>query len=170
MIRLKDPGSCWHLLRGVCSKLVYQLSRVRAVVDNSLYCRLSAEKSPGQYYSLLVDEVQQCDCWHHNFSWLMHRTKFQDSVNGNVAETCETGPETRRTTCVSVSGFVTFTRVSVAAYTAEPDHFFVHVFVMFQLKETNVSAIVSPSLHLRKHMKTLRKFLFSMFPLTYYRL
>ena len=44
-----------------------------------------------------------------------HRTKFQESVNGNVAETCETVPETRRITCVSVSGFVTFTRVSVAA-------------------------------------------------------
>ena len=38
---------------------------------------------------------------------------------------------------------------------------------MFQLKETNVSAIVIPSLHLRKHMKTLRKCVFSMFPSTY---
>ena len=38
-----------------------------------------------------------------------------------------------------------------------------------QLKETNVSAILSliPSLHLRKHMKTLRKYVFSMFSLTY---
>ena len=52
-----------------------------------------------------------------------HRTKFQESVNGNVAETCETVPETRRIICVSVSGFVTFTRVSVAAHTAEPDPF-----------------------------------------------
>ena len=53
-----------------------------------------------------------------------HRTKFQESVNENVAETCGTFPETQRITCVSVSGFVTFTRVSVAAYTAEPDHIF----------------------------------------------
>ena len=53
----------------------------------------------------------------------LHRTKFQESVNGNVTETCETDPETRQITCVSVSGFVTFTDVSVAAYTAEPDHF-----------------------------------------------
>ena len=36
-----------------------------------------------------------------------------------------------------------------------------------QLKETNVSAIVIPSLHLRKHMKTRRKYVFSMFSLTY---
>ena len=53
----------------------------------------------------------------------MHRTKFADSVNGNVVVTCETVPETRRITCVSVSGFVTVTGVSVAGYTAEPDHF-----------------------------------------------
>ena len=31
---------------------------------------------------------------------------------------------------------MTFPRVSVAAYTTEPDHFFVHVSVKFQLKET----------------------------------
>ena len=44
---------------------------------------------------------------------------------------------------------------------------FVHVSVKFQLKETNVSAIVISGLHLRKHEKTLRKHVFSMFPLTY---
>ena len=44
---------------------------------------------------------------------------------------------------------------------------FVHVSVKFQLKETNVSAIVISGLHLRKHKKTLRKHVFSMFPLTY---
>ena len=44
---------------------------------------------------------------------------------------------------------------------------FVHVSVKFQLKETNVSAIVISGLHLRKHKKTLRKNVFSMFPLTY---
>ena len=31
--------------------------------------------------------------------------------------------DTRRITCVSVTSFVTFSRVSVAAYTTEPDHF-----------------------------------------------
>ena len=41
---------------------------------------------------------------------------------------------------------------------------FVHVSVKFQLKETNVSAIVIPCLRLRKHMETLRKHVFSMFP------
>ena len=46
----------------------------------------------------------------------MHRTTFQESVNGNVTETCETDPETRRITCVSASGFVRFTHVSVAAF------------------------------------------------------
>ena len=55
---------------------------------------------------------------------LWHRTKFEESVNGNVVETCENVPETRRIIRVSVSGFVAFTRVSVAAYTEEPDHFF----------------------------------------------
>ena len=45
-------------------------------------------------------------------------------MKGNVAETCETVPETRRITGVYVSAFVTFTPVSVAAYTAEHDHFF----------------------------------------------
>ena len=34
---------------------------------------------------------------------------------------------------------------------------FVHVSVKFQQKETNVSAVVIPRLHLRKHVKTLRK-------------
>ena len=57
------------------------------------------------------------------WSYGTHRTKFQESVNGNVTETCETDPETRRITCVSVSGFVTFTHISVAAFTAEPYHF-----------------------------------------------
>ena len=52
---------------------------------------------------------------------------MQESVNGNVAETCSTVLETRRITCVSVTGFVTFSRVSVAAYTTEPDHFYVNI-------------------------------------------
>ena len=53
-----------------------------------------------------------------------HRTKYQESVNGNVVEICETVAETRRSTRVSASGLVTFTRVSVAAVPTEPDHFF----------------------------------------------
>ena len=49
-----------------------------------------------------------------------HRTKYQESVNGNVTEICETVAETRLLTHVSAVGLVTFTRVSVAAVTAEP--------------------------------------------------
>ena len=41
-----------------------------------------------------------------------------------MVEICETVAETRRLTRVSASGFVTFTRVSVAAVPTEPDHFF----------------------------------------------
>ena len=73
------------------------------------------------------------------FQSYMHSTKYQESVNGNVAEICETVAETRRLTRVSAVGLVTFTRVSVAAVTTEPDHF-LHVSVRFQLKETSVSA------------------------------
>ena len=54
----------------------------------------------------------------------MHRTKYQESVNGNVAEIYETVAETRRLTRVSAVGLVTVTRVSVAAVTAESYHFF----------------------------------------------
>ena len=53
-----------------------------------------------------------------------HRTKYQESVNGNVEEICETVAQTRRLTRVCAVGLVTFTRVSVAAVTAEPYHFF----------------------------------------------
>lgn len=41
-----------------------------------------------------------------------------------MAEICETVAETRRLTRVSAVGLVTFSRVSVAAVTAEPYHFF----------------------------------------------
>ena len=71
-----------------------------------------------------------------------HRTKYKESVNGNVEEICETVAETRRLTRVSPVGLVTFTRVSVAAVTAEPTNF-LHVSVRFQLAETNVSASVT---------------------------
>ena len=53
-----------------------------------------------------------------------YRTKYQESANRNVEEICETVAETRRLTRVSAVGLVTFTRVSVAAVTAEPYHFF----------------------------------------------
>ena len=67
------------------------------------------------------DSKEEADLDHDKNLTSLHRTKFQESVN--VAETCETVPETQRITRVSVSSFVTFTHVSVAAYTAEPDHF-----------------------------------------------
>lgn len=54
----------------------------------------------------------------------MHRTKYQESVNGNVAEICETVAETRRLTRVSAVGLVTFTRGSVAAITVDGNKFF----------------------------------------------
>ena len=41
-----------------------------------------------------------------------------------MAEICETVAETRRLTRVSAVGLVAFTRVSVAAVTAEPYHLF----------------------------------------------
>ena len=77
------------------------------------------------------------------FIKVKHRTKYQESVNGNVEEIRETVAETRRLTRVSAIGLVTFTRVSVAAVTAEPYHFFLHVSIRFQLAETNVSTSVT---------------------------
>ena len=56
--------------------------------------------------------------------YMVHRTKYQESVNGNVAKICETVAETRRLTRVSTVGLVTLTRVSAVAATTEPDHFF----------------------------------------------
>jgi len=47
--RFEDAGSCGHLLRGVCSGLVYQLSRVSRCT----------EQSPSQCCGLSVDDVQQ---------------------------------------------------------------------------------------------------------------
>ena len=41
-----------------------------------------------------------------------------------MVEICETVAETRRLTRVAAGGLVAFTRVSVAAVTAEPYHFF----------------------------------------------
>ena len=73
-----------------------------------------------------------------------HKTKYQESVIGNVEEICETVAETRRLTRVSAVGLVTFTRVSVAAVTAEPYHFFTCFRqVSVEGKQTNVSASVT---------------------------
>jgi len=85
-------------------------------------------------------------------AFFRHRTKFEEYVNGNVAETCETVPETRRISCVSASGFVTVTGVSVAAYTAEPDHFlclFRSIQLVFAQREmshnTQLSSLAQPN-------------------------
>ena len=46
-------------------------------------------------------------------------------LNGHVEEICETVAKTRLLTRISAVGLVTFTRVSIAAVTAEPYHFFI---------------------------------------------
>ena len=46
-----------------------------------------------------------------------------DLVDGNVEEICETVAETRQLARVSAVGLMKFTRVSIAAVTAEPYHF-----------------------------------------------
>ena len=55
---------------------------------------------------------------------LFHRTKYQESGNLNIAETQGTVAETQRLTRVSVSGYITVSHVSVAAFSTEPEHFF----------------------------------------------
>ena len=54
----------------------------------------------------------------------LYRTKKQEYVNLNMAETSDSVAETQRQTCVSVSGYITVFHVSVAAFTTETDHFF----------------------------------------------
>lgn len=49
-------------------KFVPSTSFPQSVVENSLYGRLGMEPSPNQFYDLSVDDVQKCDCWHHQFS------------------------------------------------------------------------------------------------------
>ena len=53
-----------------------------------------------------------------------HRTKYEESGNLNIAETQGTVAETQRLTCVSVSGYITVSHVSVDAFLTEPEHFF----------------------------------------------
>ena len=86
-------------------------------------------------------------------------------LNGHVEEICETVAKTRLLTRISAVGLVTFTRVSIAAVTAEPYHF-LYVFVRFQLKETNFPASVTSCYHVRKHMVTLWKHDFFIIPST----
>ena len=57
-------------------------------------------------------------------SRLNHRTKNQVSVNLNIVETRDAVAETQRQTRVSVSGYITVSHVSVAAFSTEPEHFF----------------------------------------------
>ena len=80
----------------------------------------------------------------NNNSNNIHGKKYQESVNGNVEKICENLAETRCSTRVSAVGLVTFTRVSVAAVTAEPYHFFTCFRqVSVEGKQTNVSASVT---------------------------
>ena len=124
------------------------------------------------------------------FIKVKHRTKYQESINGNVEEICETVAETQRLTRVSAIGLVTFTRVSVAAVTAEPYHFFTcfrQVSVegnkcfrkcnfMLTCAETHgnvaetlifyISVDVIRPKRSRKYKVTFRKHVFLLFPLT----
>ena len=105
----------------VCAALGQRLHRTKKGLRDLYKCNL-----PNNDANHTAEEMFMSENYDQQQPPLLsrqHRTKFQESVNGNVAETCETVAETRRITCVSVSGFVTFTHVSVAAYTAEPDHF-----------------------------------------------
>ena len=108
-----------------------------------------------------------------------------------MEDICETVAETRRLTRVSAVGLVTFTRVSVAAVTAEPYHFFLHVSVRFLVggnerfrkcnfmltcAETHgnvaetlifyISVDVIRPKRSRKYKVTFRKHVFLLFPLT----
>ena len=84
-------------------------------------------------------------------------------LNGNVEEICETVAKTRQLTRVSDVSLVTFTRVSIAAVTAEPYHFFI-CFRQVSVEGNNVPASVTSCYHVRKHMVTLRKHEFFMIP------
>ena len=76
--------------------------------------------------SILTSEVY--NFYYYSADLQGRRAAAQEEIsrirNGNVEEICETVAETRRLTRVSAVGLVTFTRVSVAAVTAEPYHFF----------------------------------------------
>ena len=62
--------------------------------------------------------------YEHRWLTCLHRTKYQESGNLNIAETRGTVAETQRLTRVSVSSYVAVSHVSVAAFSTEPEHFF----------------------------------------------
>ena len=77
-----------------------------------------------------------------------HRTKYQESFI-NIAETRGTVAETQRLTRVSVSGYITVSHVSVAAFSTEPEHFF------SRFRQISVSGITY--FRNRYHVNKLRK-------------
>ena len=79
----------------------------------------------------------------------MHKTKYQESGNLNIAETQGTVAETQRLTRVSVSGYITVSHVSVAAFSTEPEHFF------SRFRQISVSGITY--FRNRYHVNKLRK-------------
>ena len=76
------------------------------------------------------------------FDYCQHRTKYQESGNLNIAET-------QRLTRVSVSGYITVSHVSVAAFSTEPEHFF------SRFRQISVSGITY--FRYRYHVNKLRK-------------
>ena len=79
----------------------------------------------------------------------LHRTKYQESGNLNIAETRGTVAETQRLTRVSVSGYITVSHVSVAAFSTEPEYFF------SRFRQISVSGITY--FRYRYHVNKLRK-------------
>ena len=55
-----------------------------------------------------------------------------------MAETRDSVAETQRQTRVSVSGYIKVFHVSVAAFTTEPEHFFLHVSDRFPSQESRI--------------------------------
>ena len=118
----------------------------------------SSNITPEIYAVYAILEKDQC----HNATRLQmiseqtklstHRTKYQESADRNVEETCEIVPETRRLSRVSAVGLVTFT-----CCCGHSTPLSLHVSVRFQLKETNISASATLCQHVRKHMVTFRK-------------
>ena len=77
------------------------------------------------------------------------RTKYEESGNLNIAETRGTVAETLRLTRLSVSGYITFSHVSVAAFSTEAEHF------CSRFRQISVSGITY--FRTRYHVNKLRK-------------
>ena len=60
-----------------------------------------------------------------------------------MAETRDSVEKTHRQTRVYVSGYITVFHVSVAAFTREAEHFFLHVSDRFPFQESRISAVVN---------------------------